>query len=154
MTAMHSDLNCSWQPGLKNAPLLPSGEDSRRHPVMPKINILALMDFSLSFIYLDSKAEIIYLNFPKRITECVSCWFLTTNTPVTQHRRDLELLERVQGRHQDDQRDGAALLGGKAGRAGIVQPGEEKLWGDPTVASQCLKELTRKVERDLGQGME
>ncbi|RMC11794.1 hypothetical protein DUI87_11920 [Hirundo rustica rustica] len=77
-----------------------------------------------------------------------------------QHRRDLELLERVQGRHQGDQRDGAALDqrdgaadGGKAGRAGIVQPGGEKLWGDPAVAFQCLKELTRKVERDLGQGI-
>ncbi|KAJ7424581.1 hypothetical protein WISP_28124 [Willisornis vidua] len=37
--------------------------------------------------------------------------------------------------------DGAALLGGKAGRAGIVQPGEEKLWGDLIVALQDLEEL-------------
>ncbi|KAJ7413753.1 hypothetical protein WISP_88544 [Willisornis vidua] len=40
--------------------------------------------------------------------------------------------------------DGAALLGGKAGRAGIVQPGEEKLWGDPAVALQCLKGTCKK----------
>ncbi|KAJ7397796.1 hypothetical protein BTVI_131633 [Pitangus sulphuratus] len=51
------------------------------------------------------------------------------SSPGEQHRRDMELLERVQRRHQDDQRDGAALLGGKAGRVGIVQPGEEKALG-------------------------
>ncbi|KAJ7419241.1 hypothetical protein WISP_55141 [Willisornis vidua] len=43
-----------------------------------------------------------------------------------QHRKDMELLDSVQRRHQDDQRDGAALLGGKAERIGIAQPGEEK----------------------------
>ncbi|KAJ7394999.1 hypothetical protein BTVI_158999 [Pitangus sulphuratus] len=67
-----------------------------------------------------------------------------------QHRK--ELLERVQRRHQDDQRVGAALLWGRAERAGIVQPGEEKLWGDLIVAFQCLKELAGKVERDYLQG--
>ncbi|RMB91862.1 hypothetical protein DUI87_31724 [Hirundo rustica rustica] len=46
-----------------------------------------------------------------------------------QHSKDLELLERAQRRHQDEQRDGAALLGGKAGRAGIVHHGQQKLWG-------------------------
>lgn len=38
--------------------------------------------------------------------------------------------KRVQRRHKGDQRDGADLPGGKAGRAGTDQPGEEKLWGD------------------------
>ena len=38
----------------------------------------------------------------------------------SQHRKELELLEPGQRRHQDDQRGGAALLGGKAVRAGGV----------------------------------
>ena len=50
-------------------------------------------------------------------------------------RRDLKLLERVQRRHQGDQRDGAALLGGKAGRTGTVHPKEEKLQGHLITAS-------------------
>ncbi|RMC11785.1 hypothetical protein DUI87_11911 [Hirundo rustica rustica] len=79
--------------------------------------------------------------------EVVRAHLQSCPSPGNQHRRDLELLERVQGRHQGDQRDGAALLGGKAGRAGIVQPGGEKLWGDPAVAFQCLEELRGKVER-------
>lgn len=40
----------------------------------------------------------------------------------------------------DEQRDGAALPG--------VQPGEEKLWGDLTVALQGLKGPTKKMERE------
>ncbi|KAJ7427140.1 hypothetical protein WISP_09398 [Willisornis vidua] len=55
-----------------------------------------------------------------------------------EHRKDMELLqspEEAPGWSED----GAALLEGKAVRAGIVQPGEEKLWGDPTVSLQCLK---------------
>lgn len=39
--------------------------------------------------------------------------------PGTQHRRDLELQEWEQRRHQDDQRHGAALLCGKAGELGL-----------------------------------
>lgn len=48
--------------------------------------------------------------------------------------------------------DGAALLEGKVEGIGIAQPGKEKLWGHLTVALQCLKELTGKVERDCFQG--
>ncbi|KAJ7421542.1 xaa-Pro dipeptidase [Pitangus sulphuratus] len=59
-----------------------------------------------------------------------------------------ELLERGQRRHQEDQRAGAALLGGKAGTVGIVEPGEEKLWGDLIVASQYLKGPRGKMKRD------
>lgn len=44
-----------------------------------------------------------------------------------------ELLEQLQTRHRADQRDGAARLRGKAQRIGNVQPGKEKLWGDPIV---------------------
>ncbi|KAJ7422429.1 hypothetical protein BTVI_13985 [Pitangus sulphuratus] len=66
----------------------------------------------------------------------------------------MELLERVQRRHQDDQRDGAALLEGKAGRAGIVQPGEEKLWGDLTVALQCLKEQQGRWRETIDKDLE
>ncbi|KAJ7402549.1 hypothetical protein BTVI_85346 [Pitangus sulphuratus] len=60
-----------------------------------------------------------------------------------QHREHMELWEpeMSRGEIQDDQRDGAGLLGEKDGRTEIVQPGQEKLWGDLTVASQCLKEL-------------
>lgn len=38
----------------------------------------------------------------------------------SQHRKELELLGRVLRRQQDDQRNGTALLGRKAGRVGIV----------------------------------
>ncbi|RMB91870.1 hypothetical protein DUI87_31732 [Hirundo rustica rustica] len=69
-----------------------------------------------------------------------------------QHSKDLELLERAQRRHQDEQRDGAALLGGKAGRAGIVQPGEEKLWGELSVAFQGLKELQERWRETFDKG--
>ncbi|NXM46652.1 CTNA1 protein, partial [Gymnorhina tibicen] len=75
-------------------------------------------------------------------------------SPGARHRRDLELLEPGQRRHQDEQRDGAALLGGKAGRAGIVQPGEEKLWGDLSVALQGLRGAAGNMERDDFHGME
>lgn len=50
-----------------------------------------------------------------------------------------ELLEQLQTRHRADQRHGAARLRGKAQRIGNVQPGKEKLWGDPIVTFQDLK---------------
>jgi len=37
----------------------------------------------------------------------------------------------VGGRHSNDPRAGTPLLGGKAGRAGAVQPGDEKAAGRP-----------------------
>ncbi|RMC02252.1 hypothetical protein DUI87_21419 [Hirundo rustica rustica] len=64
--------------------------------------------------------------------------------PWAQHREDVELLERVQRRLQGEQRDGAALLGGKAGRVGIVQLGKRRLLIDLTVAFQYLRESTRR----------
>jgi len=48
-----------------------------------------------------------------------------------QHRKDMDLLEQGQRRHKIDQRAGAPLLGGKAERAGAIQPGEEKAAGRP-----------------------
>ncbi|KAJ7409926.1 hypothetical protein WISP_111503 [Willisornis vidua] len=63
----------------------------------------------------------------------------------------MELLERPE-EAPGWAEDGAALLGGKAGRAGIVQPGKEKLWGDLIVAFQDLEESTRKMERDYLEG--
>ncbi|RMC06151.1 hypothetical protein DUI87_15581 [Hirundo rustica rustica] len=77
-----------------------------------------------------------------------------TPPELPQHREDVELLERAQRRQQDEQRDGAALLGAKAGRAGIVQPGREKLWAELRVALQGLKEVTRKMEREYLPGVE
>ncbi|RMC08870.1 hypothetical protein DUI87_13864 [Hirundo rustica rustica] len=71
---------------------------------------------------------------------------------LSQHSKDLELLERAQRRHQDEQRDGAALLGGKAGRAGIVQPGQEKLWGELSVALQGLEELQERWRETIAKG--
>lgn len=72
-----------------------------------------------------------------------------------QHREELELLERVQRRHQDEQREGAALLGGKVGRIGIDSL--EKFWGDLIPALQCMKELQERWResfyRDRTQGM-
>ncbi|KAJ7416093.1 hypothetical protein WISP_74013 [Willisornis vidua] len=65
--------------------------------------------------------------------------------PWGQHSKDMELLESPEEAPGWSE-DGAALLGGKAGRAGIVQAGEEKLWGDPTVALQCLKGTAGKME--------
>ncbi|TRZ12684.1 hypothetical protein HGM15179_014443 [Zosterops borbonicus] len=72
----------------------------------------------------------------------------------------MELKERAQRRLQDEQRDGAALLGGKAGTAGIVRPGQEKLWAELRVALQGLeepqetwRETIPKGCRDRTQGM-
>ncbi|KAJ7426280.1 hypothetical protein WISP_17435 [Willisornis vidua] len=82
------------------------------------------------------------------------------SSPGDQNRKDMELLEQVQKRHQDGQRDGAALLGGKVGvekeeeRAGVVQPGEEKLWGDLTVALQCLRGANKKDGERLYKALE
>ncbi|KAJ7411100.1 hypothetical protein WISP_104300 [Willisornis vidua] len=69
--------------------------------------------------------------------------------PWGQHRKDMELLESPEEAPGWPE-DGAALLGGKAGRAGIVQPGEEKVWGDLPEPEGT----TRKMERDHLQGME
>jgi len=52
---------------------------------------------------------------------CVQLW-------SPQHRTDLELCERGPS---NDARAGTPLLGGKAGTAGAVQPGEEKAAGRP-----------------------
>ncbi|RMC09003.1 hypothetical protein DUI87_14001 [Hirundo rustica rustica] len=60
------------------------------------------------------------------------------------HSEELELLERAQRRHQHEQRDGAALLGGKAGTAGIVQPGQ-KIQGDFIVAILPDKEAIQEL---------
>lgn len=65
-----------------------------------------------------------------------------------QPREELELLERVQRRHQDEQREGAALLGGKVGRIGIDSL--EKFWGDLTAALQCMKELQERWRETQG----
>ncbi|RMB92382.1 hypothetical protein DUI87_31257 [Hirundo rustica rustica] len=72
--------------------------------------------------------------------------------PWDQHRKELELLQPGQRRLQDEQRDGAALLGGKAARAGIVQPGQEKLWGDLSVALWCLKGLQERWRETIAKG--
>lgn len=37
-----------------------------------------------------------------------------------QHSKDMDLFNQVQRRHQDHQKNGAALLGGRARRVGIV----------------------------------
>ncbi|KAJ7406957.1 hypothetical protein BTVI_64407 [Pitangus sulphuratus] len=66
----------------------------------------------------------------------------------------MELLEQAQRRHQDDQRGGAALLGGKDERIGIVQPGEEKLWGDLIVAFQDMKEQQERWRETIYRGLE
>ncbi|KAJ7419310.1 hypothetical protein WISP_54675 [Willisornis vidua] len=66
----------------------------------------------------------------------------------------MDLLVGAQRRgHEGDQWDGAALLGGKAGTAGIVQPGEEKVWGDLPVAFQDLKRLQKSWRETLDKGM-
>ena len=41
--------------------------------------------------------------------------------------------------HKNDQRDGTALLRGKAERVGVVQPGEEKAPGRPSCGLSILK---------------
>ncbi|KAK4823748.1 hypothetical protein QYF61_006017, partial [Mycteria americana] len=51
---------------------------------------------------------------------------------LSQYKRDMELLERVQQRAMKMFKG----LGGKAERAGTVWPGEEKAWGDLTVMGQ------------------
>jgi len=43
------------------------------------------------------------------------------------------------GGHKNDQRTGAPLLGGKAERVGVVQPGEEKAEGRPYSSLPVLK---------------
>ncbi|RMC06153.1 hypothetical protein DUI87_15583 [Hirundo rustica rustica] len=67
-------------------------------------------------------------------------------------QEDVELVERAQRRQQDEQRDGAALLGAKAGRAGIVQPGQEKLWAELRVALQGLKEHQETWRETIPKG--
>ncbi|RMC01216.1 hypothetical protein DUI87_22165 [Hirundo rustica rustica] len=75
-------------------------------------------------------------------------------SPGAQHRKELELLEPGQRRLQDEQRDGAALLGGKAARAGIVQPGQEKLWEHkPIKFSELSGTLQSKINKVLGLSM-
>ncbi|TRZ22211.1 hypothetical protein HGM15179_004917 [Zosterops borbonicus] len=54
---------------------------------------------------------------------------------------EMELLEHLEKKFKDEQRDRAPLLGGKAG---IVQPGKEKLWDDPIVVFQDLKGVCKK----------
>jgi len=54
--------------------------------------------------------------------------------------------------HKYDQRAGTSLLLGKAGRAGAVQPGEEKAVGRPYCSLPVPEGPTRKLERDFLQG--
>ncbi|RMC09277.1 hypothetical protein DUI87_14285 [Hirundo rustica rustica] len=87
-------------------PVLLTGEDSQSNSIPDHINSAGStpMDYPGSGVL---QGNVIHFQ----------CW----------EREGVELLERARRRHQDDGRDGAALLGGKAGRAGIVQPGKEKL---------------------------
>ena len=67
-----------------------------------------------------------------------------------QHGRDAELLEQVQGGHEDAQRAGAPLLRRQAEGAGGVQPGEKRrLWGDLIAAFWYLKAAYEQEESDL-----
>jgi len=63
------------------------------------------------------------------------CW-IQRWTP--QCKRDMDILERVQQRADDDEGIGTSLLRGKAERAGAVQPGEEK--AQAGAADQCTNE--------------
>ena len=56
------------------------------------------------------------------LQHCVQGW-------SPQHKKDRELLERVQRSHKDDQGAAAPLLRRQAEGAGLVQPGEEKAAG-------------------------
>jgi len=61
---------------------------------------------------------------------CVQLW-----SPCTRRTRCCG--SGARGGHSNDLRAGTPLLGGKDGRAGAVQPGEERrLWGDFRAAFQ------------------
>jgi len=52
------------------------------------------------------------------------------------------------GGHKNDQRAGTPLLGGKAERVGVVQPGEEKALGRPYSGLSGLKRGLNKKDGD------
>jgi len=58
----------------------------------------------------------------------------------------------ARGGSSNDARAGTPLLGGKAGRAGAAQPGEEKAAGRPQSSCQHLRGPTREVERGFVRG--
>jgi len=64
----------------------------------------------------------------------------------------------ARGDPSNDPRAGTPLLGGKAGRAGAAQPGEEKAAGRPESSCQCLEGLRESwrgaVTRAWGHGTE
>ena len=53
--------------------------------------------------------------------------------------KDMDLLGQNRGGHENAPRAGAPLLRGRAGRAGVVQPGEEKAAGRPYCGLPGLK---------------
>jgi len=55
------------------------------------------------------------------------------------------------GGPSNDPRAGAPLLGGKAGRAGAGQPGEEKAAGTPSSSLPVPEVAARELERDFFQ---
>ncbi|RMC00100.1 hypothetical protein DUI87_23510 [Hirundo rustica rustica] len=101
------------------------------------IKNLARLIFTLTYFCMETLCS--------ALPSAALAWDAPGETPpaeLPQLREQLELLERAQRRLQDDPRDGAALPGGKAGRAGIVHLEREALGFTESFTSHCLfKEL-------------
>ena len=72
------------------------------------------------------------------LESCVQLW-------SPQHRKDMDVLERVQGRATSSYEDRLRELR-------LLSPEKRRLWGDLLAAFQYLKGLPGRMERDFSQG--
>ena len=126
-------LGCGFFPGL-----LSYGTDARCPPEL---------EGSLCPVGTDTTAVQILL-LP--VTLCLTCeWSSLLLSSQTRNFGS-------RGGPSNDARAGTPLLGGKAGRAGAAQPGEEKAAGRPQSSCQCLEGLRESwrgaCDRTRGDG--
>jgi len=143
----------SWEKGLGSSVALMVDEGQ---PLQIHIIVTAKTVFALSYlIKLQEYFSILKVVLPRcsalmrpHLESCIQLW-------SPQHRKDMDLLERVQKR-ATEMIQGLKHLSceERLRELGLFSLKKRTLQGDLIAIFHCLKGPTRKPERDFGKGME